>query len=154
MTNWTFRPAVSTDWAAIAALLGGAALPLEGAEDHLSDFLLAFQAEKLVGTAALERYDTTGLLRSVVVAEAEQGSGLGKELVRRLLDQARADGLANVVLLTTTAAGFFPRFGFRPIRRDETPLAAQHSLEFQEACPASATVMLLALLPAPTGGAA
>lgn len=154
MTNWTFRIATSTDWGAIAALLSRAALPLEGAEDHLRDFLLAFKDEQLVGTAALERYDDTGLLRSVAVTEAEQGSGLGQELVRRLLDQARADGLANVALLTTTAAGFFPRFGFRPIHRDEMPLAAQHSLEFQEACPASATVMLLELLPAPAGGAA
>lgn len=154
MTNWTFRIATSTDWGAIVALLSRAALPLEGAEDHLRDFLLAFKDEQLVGTAALERYDDTGLLRSVAVTEAEQGSGLGQELVRRLLDQARADGLANVALLTTTAAGFFPRFGFRPIHRDEMPLAAQHSLEFQEACPASATVMLLELLPAPAGGAA
>ena len=52
---------------------------------------------------------------------------------------------ATAELLTTTAADFFLRFGFRPINRAEFPLITQASVEFQEACTASATAMSLAL---------
>ena len=43
--------------------------------------------------------------------------------------------------LTTTAERFFPRFGFERITRDDVPASVQASIEFREACPASATVM-------------
>ena len=142
---WSFRHAAPADWPKIADLLTGAHLPTDGAVDHLSGFLLAFRGERLVGTAALERYGETALLRSVVVAEEERGTGLGQEIVRRLLDQAHSDGITNVVLLTTTAERFFPRFGFRRVSREAVPAAAHASAEFRGACPASATVMLLDL---------
>lgn len=145
MSALNFRAATRADWPQIARLLTAAQLPLEGAEDHLGGFLLAFRDGSLAGCAAFERYGTTALLRSVAVAEAERGTGLGQELVRRLLEQAYAEGLNSMVLLTTTAARFFPRFGFRTISRAEAPAAVQASAEFREACPASATVMLLDL---------
>jgi choline dehydrogenase-like flavoprotein len=47
----------------------------------------------------------------------------------------------TVFLLTTTAEGFFPRFGFEQITRDEVPPSVRGSVEFQSACPASAIVM-------------
>lgn len=142
---WSFRRAATADWPKIADLLTGANLPPEGAEEHLSGFLLAFRGERLAGAAALERYGETALLRSVAVAEEERGGGLGHEIVRHLLDQAHADGIVSVVLLTTTAERFFPRFGFRRVSREEAPAAVHASAEFRGACPASATVMLLDL---------
>ncbi|HVO72301.1 MAG TPA: arsenic resistance N-acetyltransferase ArsN2 [Aggregatilineaceae bacterium] len=141
--NWTFRTAGPDDWTAIAALLTRVDLPLDGAREHLDGFLLAFGGATLAGVAGLERYGATGLLRSVAVAE--RGTGLGKELVRRLLDRASADGLTSVVLLTTTAADYFPRFGFHRIARKEAPSAVQESIEFKSACPDSAIVMELPL---------
>jgi len=142
---WQFRPATQADWPRIADLLTGAALPLDGAKDHLHGFLLAFRGDSLVGAAALERYGETALLRSVAVVGAERGTGLGQEIVRRLLDQAHASGVTSVVLLTTTAERFFPRFGFLPVSREEVPTAAKESVEFQGACPASSIVMMLDL---------
>jgi amino-acid N-acetyltransferase len=141
--NWTFRDASPDDWPQIAALLTRVDLPLDGAEAHLDSFLLAFEGDKLAGVAGLERYGSSGLLRSVAVAE--RSTGLGLELVRRLIQQATADGLTSIVLLTTTAADYFPRFGFHRIARQETPLAVQEAIEFKSACPASATVMELPL---------
>ena len=44
-------------------------------------------------------------------------------------------------LLTTTAERYFARFGFVQIARDDVPGAVQQSVEFREACPASAVVM-------------
>lgn len=147
MTSWTVRRATPHDWPQIAALLAEAELPLAGAEGHLSDFLLAFRGDALVGCAGLERYGATALLRSVAVAQTKRGYGLGPALVRMTIEHASTLGMRQVVLLTTTAADFFPRFGFRTIQRAEVPLAAQASIEFQEACPASATVMSLVLPP-------
>jgi amino-acid N-acetyltransferase len=44
-------------------------------------------------------------------------------------------------LLTTTAAEWFPRFGFVRTTREAVPMAVTASVEFQGVCPASAVVM-------------
>jgi amino-acid N-acetyltransferase len=137
------RPATPADWLAIAALLTRYNLPLDGAQESLADFIVAAEADRLVGVAGLERYADAGLLRSVAVADRHHG--LGGELVRRLIDQARQDHLSSLVLLTTTAAGYFPRFGFQHIPRDAAPEPVKESVEFQSACPDTAAVMLLRL---------
>lgn len=142
---WSFRGATAADWPKIADHLTGAHLLLDGAEAHVSGFLLAFRGERLVGTAGLERYGEAALLRSVAVAADERGTGLGQEIVRRLLDQAHAGGIRSVALLTLTAERFFPRFGFRQVSREDVPEAVTASVEFRGACPASSTVMLLDL---------
>ena len=145
MSSWIMRRATSHDWPEIAALLAAADLPLAGAQAQLSNFFLAFRDDVLIGSAGLERYGDTALLRSVTVASTERGHSLGQALVRQALAYAASLGVRHVVLLTTTAADFFHRFGFQPISRAGVPLAAQASVEFQEACPASATVMSLVL---------
>jgi amino-acid N-acetyltransferase len=145
MSALTFRSAASADWPRVAVLLEDAGLPLTGAEDHLSRFVLAFSNGSLVGCAGLEAYGSCGLLRSVAVASSERSRGLGQQLVSRVLDHARAGGIREVVLLTETASAFFPRFGFEPITRDEAPEAVKASVEFRGACPASATAMRLRL---------
>jgi amino-acid N-acetyltransferase len=140
-----YRNSTPSDLPAIVALLESARLILDGVEEIADRFLLAFQDETLVGCAALEPFDKTALLRSVAVAESVRGAGLGQEIVHRSIDRARADGFENVVLLTSTAEAFFPRFGFRKIARQDAPLAVRSSIEFRAACPESASVMLLDL---------
>ena len=54
---------------------------------------------------------------------------------------ARRHAIQDVFLLTTTAEGFFPRFGFERIQRSDVPSSVQTSVEFRSACPASAVVM-------------
>jgi amino-acid N-acetyltransferase len=145
MSSWIMRRATPHDWPKIAALLATADLPLDGAEAHLSDFFLAFREDVLIGTAGLERYGDTALLRSVAVASTERGHRLGKALVQQVLAYAASLEVRQVVLLTTTAADFFLRFGFQPISRAEFPMTAQASVEFQEVCLATATGMSLIL---------
>src|SRR5437660_7671197 len=145
MSSWIMRRATPHDWSKLAALLATADLPLAGAQAHLSDFFLAFRDDVLIGSAGLELYGDTALLRSVVVASTERGQNLGQALVQQVLAYAASLGVCQVVLLTTTAADFFLRFGFQSISRSEVPLAAQASMEFQEACPAYATSMSLTL---------
>lgn len=145
MSSWIMRRATSHDWPKISDLLETVDLPLAGVEAHLSDFFLAFRDDDLIGSAGLECYGDTALLRSVAVAVPERGYGLGQALVQQLLAYAVSLEVRQVVLLTTTAADFFLRFGFQTISRAEVPRASQASVEFQEACPASATAMSLEL---------
>ena len=141
------RRAGTGDWKRIAGLLTDCGLPLAGAREHLDSFLVAERDGVLVGCAAVERYGTAGLLRSVAVAQSERGLGTGTVLVDRCLADARHERLETLVVLTTTAAEYFPRFGFRPVDREAVPDAVRASEEFREACPDSATAMLTTLLP-------
>lgn len=137
----TYGAATGADLQAVTKLLQEANLPLEGIEQ--AAFVIARDGKQVLGCAALERHGTSALLRSVAVEESVQGRGMGTALVRHALEQARAAELQRVVLLTTTAADYFSRFGFRTISRSEAPKEVQDSVEFQSACPDSATVMLL-----------
>ena len=146
MSPIRFRQAEPADWPAVAELLQASELPLDEAQAHLNSFLLAHSATgELLGSAAIEPFGGAGLLRSVAVAKGNRGTGLGQDLVLRCLEQAYADGIRTVVLLTTTADRFFPRFGFRRVERSAVPPEVTASAEFQGACPSSAAVMMLKL---------
>jgi len=137
----TIAAATSADLPALLELLGQSALPTAGLADHLDTTLVAREAGHVVGSAALELYGTTALLRSVAVAPGLRGRGLGQELTRHALALARRRKIRTVYLLTETAGGFFPRFGFRAISRDAVDPAVQGSVEFTSACPTSALAM-------------
>jgi amino-acid N-acetyltransferase len=135
------RAAEPRDRAGVELLLTSAGLPIDGVSDHFSSFFVVDDGEKIVGAAGLELYGQYALLRSVVVSSETKGTGVGTLLSQRAIDEAAARGARAIYLLTTTAAAFFPRFGFELITRDDVPEALRVSREFQGACPASATVM-------------
>jgi amino-acid N-acetyltransferase len=83
------------------------------------------------------------LLRSVAVLPEWRSKGLGRALVARAISNAEARGLRALYLLTTTAARYFPNFGFKPVDRADVPGAVRETDEFTKACPASATAMTL-----------
>jgi len=80
-------------------------------------------------------------LRSVAVHEAYHGMGVGRRLTVAALDLARQRHVEDVYLLTTTASGFFRRFGFVEVSRQRVPSAVQASVEFTSACPDTALAM-------------
>ncbi len=129
------------DLPAILGLLDRNDLPRAGLGDHEFLALVARDGASVVGSAAIERYGEAGLLRSVAVDHANRGHGLGAQLVGAALDLARQHGMREVYLLTTTAPGYFPQFGFQPITRDDVAPAVRQSVEFTSACCASALVM-------------
>ncbi|MGH9236961.1 MAG: arsenic resistance N-acetyltransferase ArsN2 [Vicinamibacterales bacterium] len=131
----------ASDLPAIHRLLEAQQLPLDGVDEHLDTMIVARTDKGVVGAAAVELYADAALLRSVVVAHAHQGQGLGHRLTESALQVASRHGADTVFLLTTTADRFFPRFGFGRIPRDDVPASVQASVEFQSACPSSATVM-------------
>jgi arsenate reductase len=129
------------DLGEVLRLLSDQHLPVDDVEHHIGTMVVARDAERVVGVAALELYAGGALLRSVAVDSAARGKRLGHQLTEAALSVARENGIGAVFLLTTTAEHFFPRFGFERIARAEVPASVQASVEFQVACPASAVVM-------------
>ncbi len=135
------RQARATDLPAAVALLEEARLPLEGFAEHLEHALVAEEGTGIVGCVELEIYQDAALLRSLVVAPGQRGRRLGERLTQEALRLAGERGASDVYLLTETASGFFPRFGFAPADRALAPPALRESVEFRSACPASARMM-------------
>ena len=136
-----FRTADSADLPNVLDLLGRAHLPTAGVAQSLPHFIVAEREGELIGVAGLEVYGASALLRSVAVEDSWRGTGVGRTLIDRALGQARQAGIHDIFLLTTTAEHYFPRFGFACVGRDEVTAEVRASVEFQDACPASAVVM-------------
>ncbi len=137
----SLRRTVQADHEAVEALLRDSELPLDGVADWMDQFWVAEHQGQVVGVAGMERYGDSGLLRSVAVAPEWGGTGIGRTLVERVLEEGRAAGVREVYLLTTTAEHYFPRLGFACVERETVPAALRASAEFTGACPASAVVM-------------
>lgn len=143
--SMTIEPAKSGDLPAILSLLERGGLPAAGLDQHLEAAVVAREGTRVIGCAAIELYGQAGLLRSVAVDPAARGLGLGIRLTEAALALARGRGVRTVYLLTETAAQFFPRFGFRPIPREEVAPAVRRSVEFTEACAVTAQAMVAEL---------
>jgi amino-acid N-acetyltransferase len=133
--------ATQADTDALLELMARAHLPTDGLTSHLDAAFVAREGNRIVGSAAIEIYADGGLLRSVAVDEDHRGAGLGNRLTAAAIEDAERRALPALYLLTTTAEHFFPRFGFERITREDVPASVQTSIEFREACPATATVM-------------
>lgn len=147
------RAAQPRDLEPVTRLLGRADLPTAEVERWFSHYYVAESEGEIVGVAGLEVHGLDGVLRSVVVAEPWRGLGLGDRLVSTVLEHARAREIDRLWLLTTTADEYFTRHGFRRIPRDEAPDRIRASVEFSEACPASAVAMVLTVETGARGGA-
>jgi len=140
------QTATTPDLPGIRSLLDGARLPSQDVGAPNQRFLVVRDADDLVGCVGLEDYGSVALLRSLAVAPAWQGRGLGKALHEAALGVARERGIAEVFLLTTTAEAFFAHAGYSRADRATAPAPIQSSPEFRALCPASAVCMSRRLL--------
>lgn len=131
----------------VTELLRAAALPADGIEQLGETLWVARDGDEIAGCVALEIHGDDALLRSLCVAPERRGAGVGDLLVRVAVEQAAARRLRGLYLLTTTAADYFPRHGFRRIARVAVPAAVRGSAEFTGLCPESAVVMARQVLP-------
>ncbi|HXT48428.1 MAG TPA: arsenic resistance N-acetyltransferase ArsN2 [Gemmatimonadaceae bacterium] len=150
LTGIVIRQAVAEDLPAVERLLVSNNLPIAGVADALCSFVVAASDERIVGVVGLEVCCEHGLLRSTAVDADFRDRGLGRRLVERIIAEAEARGIHALYLLTTTAERYFPSFGFVVSTRDAVPAPIRATTEFVSACPASATVMCLALPTAPS----
>lgn len=139
------RNAATADLEAVETLLEASELPVVEVAEWLDRYVVARDADRIVGVAGLEVHGSDGILRSVAVDPSHRGRGLGDRLTAAVIERARSEGLRRLYLLTTTAEDYFGRRGFRRIAREAASEDARKSVEFREACPASAAVMELEL---------
>jgi amino-acid N-acetyltransferase len=144
----TVRSATAPDLAAVQLLLTQLELPSAGVQAifalDANDFVVATAPSndrEVIAVGGLEVCGRHALLRSLAVHPSWQGHGLGASIVTRLMAQAESRGLDALYLLTTTAEGYFPRFGFSHVPRVEVPIAIAQTPEFAGVCPSSATAM-------------
>jgi amino-acid N-acetyltransferase len=135
------RNATNADLPAVESLLSASDLPIDGVQDNFAHFFVAEHDGAIAGAIGLEEFGAVALLRSAVVSPEHRGSGIGRQLVERLLEGAEVAGIEELYLLTTTAEKYFPRFGFTHTTRSAVPAVVKASAEFHGACPDTAVVM-------------
>lgn len=138
--------ASASDLDEIKSLLTSTELPTAGVDDHWRTFVIARHGERMVGCGGSETYPAAALIRSIAVHPEYRKHGLGRRIVRQLLDRLSARGIRDFYLLTTTAEGYFRKRGFKTIDRDEVNPQLLVSREFQDACPQTAVCMRLVML--------
>ncbi|MCU0560726.1 MAG: arsenic resistance N-acetyltransferase ArsN2 [Desulfobacterales bacterium] len=109
---------------------------------HLHHFFGCGSEGRLEGVVGLELYGTVALLRSLAVAAAQRGLGLGSRLVEHAEGYARGKGVKSLYLLTTTAEAFFRARGYVRIPREDAPGAIEATGEFSGLCPVSSAFMV------------
>lgn len=140
-TTLLIRKATRADSAAVLDLAREARLLEAGIGESIEDFDVAEQQGRIIGSAGLERHGDDALLRTVVVAPARRGEGIGQLLVEAGMRRARVLELRAVYLLTTTAREFFDGVGFEVMTRDSAPPGIRESWEFKIGCPGTAVLM-------------
>ncbi len=145
MSEITITPATAADLAAIKALLEASELPTAGVDEHWKTFILARDDGKIVGVGGAEAYQFAALIRSVAIVPEYRSQGIGRRIVRQLLDRLASRGVREFYLLTTTAEEYFRKRGFKTIDRDEVHPQLLSSHEFGDACPSTAICMRLVM---------
>ncbi|HCH63298.1 MAG TPA: hypothetical protein DFR83_10865 [Deltaproteobacteria bacterium] len=108
------RPARASDVDAIQAMLApevdaGTVLP-RVVQPH--EFLVAELGGELVGVVAMSQW-TTEVVELGALVSTQRGRGVGRRLVRAVLERATTDGFRSVVALTSIDR-WFVRLGFVP----------------------------------------
>lgn len=135
-------PAKPSDWEDIRQLLQASGLPTADLAPTLPEtFLVLREGQMLAAVVGLEAAGADALLRSLAVSTSRRGGGLGRQLVDAAETLARAHGVRTLYLLTTTAADYFSKLGYRHASRDSAPAAIRQTTQFSSLCPASSSFM-------------
>jgi amino-acid N-acetyltransferase len=128
---------------AVRRLLEEAGLPTSDlTATHFEHFFGAGARDSPHGAVGIELHDRDALLRSLVVDESARGRGFGRALVEAAERYASERGARRMYLLTTTAAKFFGRLGYRPLARDAAPESIRATPEFATLCSADSAFMV------------
>ena len=127
---------------AVVALIAEAGLAVDDLQPpKLAHFILARKGDRIVGAVGLEPAGAEALVRSLAVDAAHRRQGIASRLVASIEKYARANGVARVFLLTTQAADFFVKQGYRRVARDSAPDPIQATEEFRSLCPSTAACL-------------
>lgn len=95
--------------------------PLSEIYEHVRDYFVVRQDERVMGCAALHvSWSDLAEIKSVAVAEEGQRQRIGAQLVDACLTEAREMGIPTVFCLTYQPT-FFEKFGFSRVDKMELP---------------------------------
>ena len=141
------RVAARDDAAQAEALLTRSGLPTEGWSDPATRRWVLVEERRVQGAIGLELREGEALVRSLAVDVGARGRGFGGALLVVALREAALQGATRVFGLTTSIPEWLGRLGFVETHRARMPAALFASAELQGACPASARVFELAIVP-------
>ena len=89
---------------------------------NIRSYVLAKDEGKIVGYAALHIHSRRlAEIRSLIVDEAYRGQNIGHELIQFTLDEAKALGVEEDVLVLTYLPVFFQKLDFKEINKEVIP---------------------------------
>jgi amino-acid N-acetyltransferase len=96
--------------------------PLASIYEFIRDFVVAIDGEgTVVGCCALHvAWEDLAEVRSLAITEQAKNKGLGQQLVKRCIDDARKLGISRIFALTYIPP-FFYKCGFHDISKDALP---------------------------------
>ncbi|MDR1961712.1 MAG: N-acetyltransferase, partial [Gracilibacteraceae bacterium] len=87
----------------------------------IREYLVARDGERLAGIGALRiMWHDLAEIRTLATAEEYQKQGIGRQLVRLLLEEAAEMGCLSVFTLTYQTE-FFEKIGFRQVEKESLP---------------------------------
>lgn len=138
--------ATTDDIPTIKSILDAHKLPTDGLEDHWRTFVVARNGKDIVGCGGSEAYQFAALIRSVAVRDEYRSHGIGRKIVRQLIDRLASRGIREFYLLTTGAEEYFRKRGFKTIDRDEVHPQIANSSQFQNVVCDTAVCMRLVMM--------
>lgn len=95
--------------------------PISEIYENIRDYFVAVERGRLVGVAGLHvNWEDLAEIKSVAVAENNQGRGLGKSLVEACLEEGVALKIKTFYALTYVPV-FFKKLGFKRVKRESLP---------------------------------
>jgi amino-acid N-acetyltransferase len=129
----------------VKRLLKNSDLPYKDIDGHFANFIIAITKGEMTGVIGMEDYGNIALLRSFAVEKEHRSNGVGKLLLQRLFSISKQKGIKELYLLTTTADGYFSKFGFKKVDREQLPEKIKSTAEFKSLCPVSSVCMSFSL---------
>jgi amino-acid N-acetyltransferase len=89
--------------------------------EHVRDYFVVREGERVIACAALHvMWSDLAEIKSVAVAEESQSRGIGVQLVKACLEEAKKLGIPTIFCLTYKPA-FFENVGFAQLDKLELP---------------------------------
>jgi len=127
-----FRRGRQDDVPELTRLIVEADLPALFIEEFVEGFAIADKGGQILAAGGLEVYEGgAGVIRSIAVARAARGLGLGREIAELLMADAGASGMSDVFLFTQDAYLFWNHMGYVDVPMDAWPLPARACWQYR-----------------------
>ena len=141
------RKAEEKDLLFIQRLVAKAGLREDGIEWHIDRFLVVSNAEdQVIGTVGIEKYQTDGLLRSLVLDSPIWNARLSLEFLQLTLTYAKEQGIETVYLCSKGTNSLFHQLGFRQVEEENIAEQVRLSPHFRRNAKAETKVWVCSLV--------